>query len=225
MSMSLLRVLIQETVATQNHLTASLNCTTMAQCAHSLQASNVCFLQSDGFVAKTFIKHIAIMQGECAAIDLSKEPSDVVVSSQDATTCCIAILRCMQSRRLFITHLDAPEAHKIAFVRKAVDSMTRPDLWLLGSCAGGANRTGSETHAAEALLWALHRATLKEVVVQLALVGEHNTDACGMPRSQSLCYDHGLRRTVTLAARYEGAIWGSACMQHCGKHQGDQYSH
>jgi hypothetical protein len=168
-------------------------------------AANTRFLApSNGYFPRDFVKHVSVMQGECAAIDLKSEPIDVVVSSQDATTCCIAVVRCLASERLFITHLDQPGGRQIAFVQDAVAAMTRPELWLVGGFVDG-SRSRSSAQAAETVLWALHSATLVPIIVQLAMTGQLNTDVLGRPRTQSLVYDHGLRQVSPLARRIEGA--------------------
>lgn len=71
-----------------------------------LQEASRRFLEDTHTIGRP-VKHVHVLQGEYALIDLKRERcGDICVLSEEATTCCIVILRCRLQRRLFIAHVD-----------------------------------------------------------------------------------------------------------------------
>lgn len=94
-------------------------------CGPVLQAANEAFKNTvSGDVVAAHVKEIQVLQAECALVDLSCEPNDdVCLSSEEAATCCLVVLRCSISRRLFIAHLDESTCGDGATFRGALTGM------------------------------------------------------------------------------------------------------
>ena len=93
--------------------------------AHGLQQASTAFLSQPQPLPPAAVKQVQVLQGEFALIDLRKErPDDIYVCSGEATTCCIVVLRCLQSRRVFISHVDQPSVQAEDAVYEGLAHMT-----------------------------------------------------------------------------------------------------
>ena len=94
----------------------------------SIQASAQSFLTRERVFKERQRKTVCVQQGECARVNLSNEP-DVILESNAATTCIIAVAVCKVTGIACIAHLDgASEAAFGQWLRR----MTHPSIYLVG---------------------------------------------------------------------------------------------
>jgi Protein N-terminal asparagine amidohydrolase len=79
--------------------------------------------------------HIEVLQGEHALVDATCEPgtADVSLASAEATTCCVLVLRCLQSHRVLLAHLDESSMKDAVLLSRALQGMTQVCIHLQGS--------------------------------------------------------------------------------------------
>ena len=83
--------------------------------ACNVQAASTSFLRSDALAAPPpHAKHIEVLQGECAGIDMQHESTPTVsVATVEATTCCAVLVRCTRTRKAFLAHLDSSTPNRL----------------------------------------------------------------------------------------------------------------
>lgn len=123
-------------------------------------------------------KTINVLQGESAVVNTDIESCAVVLSSLEATTCCVVVLACRASGRYAIGHYDQSCIQGRDCLSDLLKGMVSPNLYI----AGGYCEQSSVGHSvASALLSAAHTAGLP-IHLQLALVDSLNTTSSGCPR-------------------------------------------
>ena len=89
-----------------------------------MQARSAAFLHTGAAPALAGAKHIHVLQGECARIDLRHETAQhVYATSSEATTCCIMAAHCSRSGKAFIAHLDSSTARDTESLSRGLQDM------------------------------------------------------------------------------------------------------
>eukprot|EP00892_Ulva_mutabilis_P003346 jgi/Ulvmu1/1383/UM011_0111.1 len=153
--------------------------------SHEVQDGATKFLNACEDITPDRCKHIHVLQGECAHVDLCTEPaSGLLLASHAATTCVIIVLHCPLSRRAFVAHLDGCKDHDLAQVTVAIQSMQSPDVLLVGAYDDGG---GCGARVLSGVLCHLEQLPLC-CRIRLFCCGKLNTSGHGQPLAQGLCY-------------------------------------
>ena len=139
-------------------------------------------------------KHVQVLQGEHATLELSAEPPDLCVSSAEATTCCVVLLHCHSGRRLFVAHLDSGTAEATHATVQAATDMHEVRYLFRAAPPAPMRLTNVHCHG-----WPMHLS--KEHALQ--------TSRCGHLTRSSQCL--ALIRAVTIPAAKS-----QSCMLVCG---------
>ena len=123
-------------------------------------------------------KRINVIQGEGAVIDVEKESGDVLLSSLEATTCCVVVLACRGSGRYAVGHFDQARVQHHHCLDSLMKGMLQPNLYIAG---GYREDTLAGHDTASAILSAAEAAQLP-IYLQLALVDALNTNENGCPK-------------------------------------------
>ena len=97
-----------------------------------LKAATTSFLKRESDIDRQR-KVVGVVQKESARVALLDEP-DIVLSSNSATTCVIAVAVCHHSGYASVAHFDEGVATRANFVQWLRD-MTHPDVYLVGDFA------------------------------------------------------------------------------------------
>lgn len=123
-------------------------------------------------------KRINVIQGEGAAIDVGKESGDVLLSSLEATTCCVVVLACRGSGRYAVGHFDQARVQNHHCFNSLLKGMLQPNLYIAGGYREdtlvGHDTASAILNAAEAAHMPIH--------LQLAVVDALNTTEDGCPK-------------------------------------------
>lgn len=129
-------------------------------------------------------KIVIVKQAELARVD-TKEEKGVLLASDEATTCVIAVAHCQESSLASIAHFDDGTTTQSS-IDRWLSGMHRPSIFLLGDYVSNSN--GSESLSSKILRLLQQR---KDLVVNLELccVGRLNTKEDGFPLNYDLMYD------------------------------------
>jgi len=171
-----------------------------------LRAHNSKFLarlpdEEDGTrVSQPGKKCVVVLQGEIARLQRQWEPRQLLVGSEDATTCILVVAECSETGILATAHMDkrvtTPEA-----VAQLLHGMNSPQLYL---CGGYCDDRGTGHRLVGLLLQYLH-ADPRPIEIKLACLGESNTRA-GKPLARDLVLDleHSIPLPVRVSTTTEG---------------------
>lgn len=151
-------------------------------CHASIQTSNDAFLNAGRLVdAAPGSPCLWVFQGEKASLSYDAA-QQLIVGTEDATTCVILGLACPATRRVALAHLDDATCNS-ACVLPLLHGMRGPVRAFL--TGGYTDAHGEGQRVCVAVLAALHSAP-QRVCLQLACIGAANTDASGAPRCREL---------------------------------------
>ncbi|KAF6253475.1 N-terminal asparagine amidohydrolase-domain-containing protein [Scenedesmus sp. NREL 46B-D3] len=130
--------------------------------------------------------YLCLMQGEEACVD-SRQLPGLVIGSQDATTCMVAIISCPATQLVWCAHLDQQLLGKddVTLLLDSLSNMQQPQLYLAGAYCD-TKSLGPAT--AQAFLQLLHSLQVA-IHLQLACVAAANTAPDGSPHSCCLVLD------------------------------------
>lgn len=140
-------------------------------------------------------KYINVAQGEFAAVDLSKESADkLLLTSFEATTCCVVALACHESRRYAIAHFDEPVVQTPFCLEPLLKGMVQPNFYMIG---GYCEPSGNGHDVATAILKSAQAVDVP-IHLKLVLVDALNTMSDGAPRvcNLGLYLDKSLEHAV-----------------------------
>lgn len=122
--------------------------------------------------------YLCILQGEEASMDAKQLPG-LIIGSQDATTCMVAILSCPVTQQVWCAHLDQDllAQEDISLLQHSLSIMQQPQLYLAGAYCDAKGR-GPAT--AQSFLQLLH-SLQTPIHLQLACVAAANTAPDGSP--------------------------------------------
>ena len=123
-------------------------------------------------------KHINVIQSEVAMVDFTKEPNNILLSSVEATSCCVVELACRVSQRYAVGHFHRSHIDNKHCLNILLRGMLRPNLYLAGAYC---EDTGVGHSVASAILNAAHQSPIP-IHLQLAVVDALNTTPDGHPK-------------------------------------------
>lgn len=144
------------------------------------------FLEGPHITTDAQLPSICLLQGEQVTV-CSKSLPGLLIGSQDATTCLIAVIWCPEAQYVWAAHIDQNLGPAdITSISNALKCMQQPQLYLCGGYCNAGNR-GPAT--ALAFLQVLHSMDEHEVQLLLSCIGPANTAADGSPRSRQMVLD------------------------------------
>ena len=148
-------------------------------------------------------KHINVAQGEYAVLDSAKESADkLLLTSLEATTCCVVALACRESGRYAIAHLDESVVQTPFCLEPLLKGMVQPNFYMVG---GYCEPSGIGRDVATAVLKSAQAVELP-IHLKLVLVDALNTMSDGSPRvcSLGLYLDSSQERAVQMQCCNKG---------------------
>lgn len=122
--------------------------------------------------------NLCLLQGEAASVDASESPPGLLIGSQDATTCLVAVLWCPQRRCIWAAHIDqCLSSGDMTLLEHSLQQMQQPTLYMAGGYCDHKNLGPS---LAQNLLQQFHSLE-HQIRLQLLCVGSVNTAADGSP--------------------------------------------
>ena len=88
-----------------------------------MQAACEAFLSTASDVTPQHAKHVQVLQNEMCVVYGRTERAEIVVSSDEATTCCIAVIRCPVTGVVSAIHVDGGSMRDIAPLRLILQQM------------------------------------------------------------------------------------------------------
>lgn len=129
-------------------------------------------------------KIVIVRQAELARVDTNQDKG-VLLASDEATTCIIAVAHCHESSLASIAHFDDGTTNQSS-IDRWLDGMHRPSVFLLGDYLLNSNRRES---LSSAILWLLQQRKDLVVNLELCCVQGLNTKEDGFPLVYDLMYD------------------------------------
>jgi hypothetical protein len=160
-----------------------------------LESSEVLLPANDNFLAKLKSrtgdireemrdkKCLVVLQREMATAQTRGEPP-LLIGSEDATTCVIAVAKCSETGWVCATHVDDGNLMKET-VEALLGDMINPVIYLVGAYR---DKKGTGVNVAASLLRELH-SDKRAIDVKLACLGSRNTSPEGKPIARDLLLD------------------------------------
>eukprot|EP00210_Caulerpa_lentillifera_P002098 g2013.t1 len=130
-------------------------------------------------------KIVIVKQGELARVD-TKAENGVLLASDEATTCVIAVAHCTKSCLVSIAHFDdrttTPES-----INQWLTGMQEPSVFLMGDYLTGSARRRQSLSAF--ILWHINGCQDLTMKIELCCVQGLNTREDRFPKSYDLMYD------------------------------------
>jgi len=145
---------------------------------------------------------VVVLQGEVARLDIRAEADhELLVGSEDATTCVVAVAECAVAGVLATAHFDEGTCTP-GCAAQLLAGMVAPVLFLCGAYADG---KGTGARVAAELLTSLHHMDVR-IDVRLACLGRRNTCPSGKPLARDLLYDQrgGVAAPLRVCVPVEG---------------------